>query len=310
MADHDLQSVAFPTLDDAQIAELGRCTAPRCNRTGMGKRCSRSASATSSSSSSSRARSRSSTTPATRRRRSRSIARASSPATCRTLTGAPVGRQRRRPGRCEVYEVSGDALRQILNQCPDLGDIILQAFIARRQLLRESPDFTGLRVIGSRYSQDTFRVRDFLAKNRVPFTWLDLEADPQVERAAQAVRGDRGRHAGGRLGPHAAPAQSLEPRAGGGARPPPAAGADGVRPGRGRGRAGGAGRRGLRRLRRAEHGGAGAHGARRPGRPQHADRELPRLPHRHHRQRAGRPRRRCRPTSSARACPSPRRSPA
>ena len=40
----------------------------------------------------------------------------------------------------------------------------------------------GLRVIGSRYSQDTFRVRDFLAKNRVPFTWLDLEADPQVKQ--------------------------------------------------------------------------------------------------------------------------------
>ena len=67
-----------------------------------------------------------------------------------------------------------------LNTCPDLADIILQAFIARRQLLRESGDFTGLRVIGSRYSQDTFRVRDFLSRNRVLFTWLDLEADSQV----------------------------------------------------------------------------------------------------------------------------------
>ena len=37
-------------------------------------------------------------------------------------------------------------------------------------------------MIGSRYSRDTFRVRDFLAKNRVPFTWLDLEADPQVKQ--------------------------------------------------------------------------------------------------------------------------------
>ena len=57
----------------------------------------------------------------------------------------------------------------------------MQAFIARRQLLLGSGSFTGLRVIGSRYSRDTFRVRDFLAKNRVPFTWLDLEADPQVQ---------------------------------------------------------------------------------------------------------------------------------
>ena len=80
----------------------------------------------------------------------------------------------------EVYEISDKALREILNQDPQLSDIILQAFIARRQLMRESDDFTGLRVIGSRYSRDTFRIRDFLAKNRMLFTWLDLEGDPAV----------------------------------------------------------------------------------------------------------------------------------
>jgi thioredoxin reductase (NADPH) len=81
----------------------------------------------------------------------------------------------------EVYEVTPDALRQLLNESPELGDVILQAFIARRQILRESAQFTGLRVIGSRYSRDTFRIRDFLAGNRVPFTWLDLESDPEVK---------------------------------------------------------------------------------------------------------------------------------
>jgi len=81
---------------------------------------------------------------------------------------------------CEVYEVSSDGLQEILNKYPELGDVILQAFLARRQLLTESGKFTGLRVIGSRYSRDTFRIRDFLSKNRVPFTWLDLEADPHV----------------------------------------------------------------------------------------------------------------------------------
>jgi thioredoxin reductase (NADPH) len=75
-----------------------------------------------------------------------------------------------------------DLLRGVLNDWPALSDIILQAFIARRQLLRESPEFTGLRVIGSRYSPDTFRIRDFLAKNCVLFTWLDVETDPQMDR--------------------------------------------------------------------------------------------------------------------------------
>jgi thioredoxin reductase (NADPH) len=98
------------------------------------------------------------------------------------LTGTPAIFSAIARGDTEVFEITGEALRHMLNQCPGLGDIILQAFIARRQLLRESPDFTGLRVIGSRYSPDTFRIRDFLSKNRVLFTWVDLETDPQVDR--------------------------------------------------------------------------------------------------------------------------------
>ena len=97
------------------------------------------------------------------------------------LTGNPAVVSAVARGDTDVYEVSGDTLRRILNQCPTAGDIILQAFIARRQLLRASADFTGLRVIGSRYSPDTFRVRDFLAKNRVLFTWTDVETDPNVD---------------------------------------------------------------------------------------------------------------------------------
>ena len=54
------------------------------------------------------------------------------------LTGSPAVVSAVARGDCEVYEVSPDALRQLLNHHPDLGDIILQAFIARRQLLRES----------------------------------------------------------------------------------------------------------------------------------------------------------------------------
>jgi thioredoxin reductase (NADPH) len=83
-------------------------------------------------------------------------------------------------GDTEVYEVSPDALKQLLNHDPDLGDMILQAFIARRQLLRDSAGFTGPRVIGSHSSQNTFRVRDFLTRNQQPFTWLDLDTDPMA----------------------------------------------------------------------------------------------------------------------------------
>jgi thioredoxin reductase (NADPH) len=88
-------------------------------------------------------------------------------------------------GNCEVYEISPGGVREVINLHPALGDTILQAFIARRQLLRESGEFAGIRVIGSRFSSDTSRVRDFLAKNRLPFTWLDLEANPDVTQLLQ-----------------------------------------------------------------------------------------------------------------------------
>lgn len=83
---------------------------------------------------------------------------------------------------CDVYEVAAEGVREIINRFPDLGDVILQAFIARRQLLRQSAAFRGLRVIGSRFSRDTWRLRDFLTKNQTPFAWLDLEDDPEVRR--------------------------------------------------------------------------------------------------------------------------------
>ena len=99
------------------------------------------------------------------------------------LTGTPaMASAIARGNDCEVFEISSEALRHVLNRCPTLSDIILQAFIARRQLMRESPNFIGLRVIGSRYSPDTFRVRDFLSRNRVLFTWVDLETEPQVDQ--------------------------------------------------------------------------------------------------------------------------------
>ncbi len=96
------------------------------------------------------------------------------------LTGGPSLVSGIARGACEAFEVSPDALRHLLNNHPELSDIILQAFLARRQLLRESGSVVGVRVIGPQRSRETFRVRDFLAKNRVPFTWLDLDHDPQV----------------------------------------------------------------------------------------------------------------------------------
>jgi thioredoxin reductase (NADPH) len=60
-----------------------------------------------------------------------------------------------------------------------LSDLVLRAYLLRRSILVGLG--AGVRVIGSRYSPDTRRVRDFAARNRVPARWLDLDADPSAE---------------------------------------------------------------------------------------------------------------------------------
>jgi thioredoxin reductase (NADPH) len=97
------------------------------------------------------------------------------------LTGRPAIVTGVAASSCDVVAIPGDALRELLNVCPTLGDVILRAFIARRQLIRESGIVTGVRVIGSRYSHDTFRITDFLASNRLVYTWLDLEKESDAE---------------------------------------------------------------------------------------------------------------------------------
>jgi len=40
----------------------------------------------------------------------------------------------------------------------------------------------GLRVIGHRFSSETHDLRDFLARNRVPASWMDIEMDPEARQ--------------------------------------------------------------------------------------------------------------------------------
>lgn len=92
-------------------------------------------------------------------------------------------------GDTEVYEICAEDLRQIISERPALSDLILKTFIIRAQTLSQSENFTGLRVVGKRFSTDTFRIRDFLSKNHVLYTFFDLEEDAdavQVETLLNA----------------------------------------------------------------------------------------------------------------------------
>ena len=61
-----------------------------------------------------------------------------------------------------------------------MGEVIIKAFLMRRSLLL-SDGFEGVKIIGSRFSSHAHSLRDFATRNAIPFTWIDLEGDPQAE---------------------------------------------------------------------------------------------------------------------------------
>jgi thioredoxin reductase (NADPH) len=79
----------------------------------------------------------------------------------------------------EVLAISRERLKEVVTEEPNLSDIILKAFLARRAWGMRAG--FGLRIVGSRHSGDATRLRGFAARNRLPHVWIELEEDPTAE---------------------------------------------------------------------------------------------------------------------------------
>ena len=101
------------------------------------------------------------------------------------LTGSPpyLTAVVRDPG--EVTQVSVKHLREIVESDQDLSNTILRAYLARRAILIESG--AGVQLVGSRFSPDAQRLREFLARNRMPYHWMDLEEDDEADELLRAL---------------------------------------------------------------------------------------------------------------------------
>ena len=47
------------------------------------------------------------------------------------------------------------------------------------------PPFEGIRVIGNRWSPNSHQVKDFLARNQVPYEWLDIESSQEAQKLVE-----------------------------------------------------------------------------------------------------------------------------
>src|ERR1700726_3860523 len=55
------------------------------------------------------------------------------------------------------------------------------------------PTFQGIRLLGTRWSPRCYELRDFLARNHVPYQWIDVEGsanDPETSRLVEALGPD------------------------------------------------------------------------------------------------------------------------
>ena len=80
----------------------------------------------------------------------------------------------------EVIVVPRTALQRVIATSPHLSDTILAAFLARRSGLMTDAA-SAVRVVGSRFSPESLRIREFLARSGIPHEWLDPDRDPAVD---------------------------------------------------------------------------------------------------------------------------------
>ncbi|HEX3127304.1 MAG TPA: FAD-dependent oxidoreductase [Thermoanaerobaculia bacterium] len=86
----------------------------------------------------------------------------------------------RATGPGEVIELSHEELMTLVQTDPELSEIFMRAFILRRvELIARG--FGDVVLVGSVHCAGTLRVKEFLTRNGHPYTYLDLERDPDVQ---------------------------------------------------------------------------------------------------------------------------------
>jgi thioredoxin reductase (NADPH) len=146
-----------------------------------------------------------------------------------------------------MLRIPHEDLRRLLAADTELGKLVIDTFIARRLALTQNAAVETLQIFGSRFSPETLRLREWVARTRLPHRFVDLDG-----RAGGPPRPRLPRDPGAHLRHRHHRRGARGPRRGG-----------------------------VRRLRRPRHRRARRGRDRRPGERELAHRELPRVPGRH-----------------------------
>ena len=79
--------------------------------------------------------------------------------------------------------VEREELKRLLYDDPPLSDLLLGAFVERREALQVS-DAVGVEIVGDRNLPDTRRLIDYSRKQKIPYTWVEPIAGSDAAIAA------------------------------------------------------------------------------------------------------------------------------
>ena len=81
-----------------------------------------------------------------------------------------------KPG--QVHRISSVSFRQLMDEDPDLSDVILRALMARRRNLRGGEAARSIEILGSEMSAGALTLRTYAARQQLPHRWVEMVITP------------------------------------------------------------------------------------------------------------------------------------
>jgi thioredoxin reductase (NADPH) len=99
------------------------------------------------------------------------------------LTGQSAFLTARVKDKALLHRVPPVQFGRLMDEDPELSDLVLRAFLARRQLLREGSGAQSMEIVGSGFSAGALALRTYAARQQLPHVWVDVDSPSGATRA-------------------------------------------------------------------------------------------------------------------------------